>query len=116
MTQKHMPDQRAAAESPGRLGLRTYWRSFVGPIGELCVQDYHIPRRVHLTERRRVIPMREGAAPVEVLKTLPITPESSEELAEVANTLNEILVEHNLWADLIHSTSQRIYFVLLKTN
>lgn len=52
---------------------------------------------------------------VEVLRTLPVTAEHAEELAEVAGALNEFLVEHNLWLDLVHAPSQRTYLVLFKT-
>lgn len=58
--------------------------------------------------------MPEGTA-VEVALTIPVRPESAENLAEVANALNEALVGTGLWIDLVHGP-QSVYLVLLRVS
>lgn len=44
---------------------------------------------------------------------MPVGAQAAEDLAEVANALNETLAGVGLWADLVHGP-RSVYFVLLR--
>lgn len=51
---------------------------------------------------------------IEILKSIPVDPQTLEFLAEIANSLNEVLVmETRLYVELIHSRNE-VYLLLIR--